>query len=315
MSKVSIIVPVYNSEKYLDKCLKSLINQTLKDIEIVLVNDGSTDNSVKIIEKYLKDERIKLFNKENGGQASARNLGLTKAKSDYIIFIDSDDYVNKDMCEKLYKFIKKDNYDIVLADYYIVTNTDKKYVTMLHKESGEVNFHEYLQTAVCPWNKIYKRTFLINNDFKFPEGIIYEDFASIPTLIKYNPKIGYLNEAFVNYVHGDVSTMRGEVYKEKFENIFPASAFLYDNLKDMPYQDELEYLFIYHLLYLGSLNFYRFNKYEHIDKIAKFMKEKFPHWGKNKYLAKKTKKEKLLMWLFYHKQYKLIKLGQKLKGK
>lgn len=313
MSKVSIIVPVYNSEKYLKKCLNSLINQTFKDIEIVLVNDGSTDNSLNIINDYLIDSRVKLFNKKNGGQASARNLGLKKATGDYIMFIDSDDYVNLDMVMEMHNFIISDNYDLVFADYYIEKNNNKEYVKVLNKTKGEVTAKEYLQTAVCPWNKIYKKGFLLNNNFEFPEGIIYEDFASIPTLVKYDPKIGYLNKAFVNYVHSETSTMRVNEYKSKFENIFPATEFLYDNLIDTEYRDELEYLIIWHFLYLGSLNFYHFNKYEQIDKIANFMKEKFPKWSKNKYLAKNSKKEKLLMWLFYHQQYKLIRLGQKLK--
>ena len=313
MSKVSIIVPVYNSEKYLKKCLDSLVSQALKDIEIILVNDGSTDNSLNIINNYLTDKRVKLFNKENGGQASARNLGLLKSTSDYIIFIDSDDYVSKDMGEKLYDFIYHNNYDIVITDYYIVSN-DKKYIKIINTKCGRISNKEYLQTAVCPWNKIYKKDFLLANNFKFPEGIIYEDFASIPTLVKYNPKIGYLDKAFVNYVHSEASTMRTKEYKPKYEDIFKACHILYNSLINTEYKEELEYLFIYHMLYLGSLNFYQYEKYKQIDKIANFMKEKFPKWNKNKYLNKNTKKEKILMTLFYYKKYKLIKMIQKIKN-
>ena len=102
MNKVSVIIPVYNTSKYLDKCIDSLVNQTLDDIEFIMVNDGSTDNSKEIIEKWVKkDKRIKLYNKENGGQASARNLGLTKAEGEYIAFLDSDDYISYDMYKTL----------------------------------------------------------------------------------------------------------------------------------------------------------------------------------------------------------------------
>lgn len=312
MSKVSIIVPVYNSEKYLKKCLDSLTRQTLKDIEIILVNDGSTDKSLEIINSYLKDKRIKLFNKENGGQASARNMGLTKATSDYIMFIDSDDYVELDMCEKLYEIISK-GYNIVCTDYYITNGKDKYSKILDNKLSGEITVKEYIFSGAGPCNKIYETAFLKNNNFKFPEGIIYEDLAIIPALAKYEPKVYYLNTAFLHYVHHEGSTMRVKEYKTKYEDIFKASQILYNGLINTKYKAELEYLFIYHLLYLGSLNFYQYEKYKQIDKIANFMRERFPKWSKNKYLVKNTKKEKLLMTLFYHKKYKLIKLGQKLK--
>ena len=113
MAKVSVIVPVYNTEQYLEKCLDSLVNQTLEDIEIIIINDGSTDDSKKKIELWeKKDKRIKLYNKENGGQASARNLGLSVATGEYIAFLDSDDYVSNEMYNLLYQEAKKDDFDI-----------------------------------------------------------------------------------------------------------------------------------------------------------------------------------------------------------
>lgn len=312
MSKVSIIVPVYNSEKYLKKCLESLINQTFKDIEIIIVNDGSTDNSVNIVNEYLCDSRIKFFSKENGGQASARNLGLQKATGDYVMFVDSDDYVELDMCEKLCKIISE-GYNIVCCDYFITTNKDQYKKILGDKTSGKITINDYLFCGAGPCNKIYATNFLNKIKFTFPEGIIYEDLAVIPGLAKYNPKVYYLNAAFFHYVHHDNSTMRVKEYKNKYEDIFKASQILYDSLKDTRYTAELEYLMIYHVLYLASLNFYHFDRYDQIDKIADFMKKNFPKWTKNKYLIKNSKKERLLMKLFYHKQYKLIKLGQKIK--
>lgn len=312
MAKVSVIVPFYNSEKYLSRCLDSLIKQTLKDIEIIMVNDGSIDTSESIVKGYMKDSRVKLINKENGGQASARNLGLTVASSDYIIFIDSDDYVESFLCEKLYAAILK-GFDIVVSDYYIVDGDEKKYNKISSCQEGEISLKDYLLTAVCPWNKIYRKSFLLDNNFRFPEGIIYEDYASIPTLVNYNPKVYYLPLAFVNYIHTEVSTMRSDEYKEKYENIFKATDFLYNHLCDSKYTLELEYLISYHFLYLGSLNFYRFDKYEQLDKISDFMKNKFPRWSKNKYVKKMSFKEKVLMKLFYYKKYNIIKLIQKIK--
>ncbi len=312
MAKISIIVPVYNSEKYLKRCLDSLTSQTFDDVEIVVVNDGSTDSSVNIVQDYLNDKRVRLINKENGGQASARNLGLVKSKGEYVIFIDSDDYVEVNMCERLYS-TAINGYDIVLSDYYIIDGKNRNYYKVWAGEEGNISLNDYLLTAVCPWNKIYAKKFLIDNNFKFPEGIIYEDYASIPTLVNYNPKVYYLPEAFVNYIHTEVSTMRSDVYKEKYENIFIATDYLYKKLCDSQYKEELEYLIGYHFLYLGSLNFYRFDKFKQLDQIADFMKTKFPKWLKNRYLHNMNLKEKVLMFLFYHKKYKIIKLVQKIK--
>ena len=315
MEKVSIIVPVYNSEKYLKKCLETLCNQTLKDIEIVMVNDGSTDNSEKIIkEKAKEDSRIKLYNKKNGGQASARNMGLAKATGEYVAFIDSDDYVELDFCEKTYDVAKKNDTDIVCFDYFITEEGNNIYTKILNsKKTGIISPKDYFFSGPGPCNKLYKREFLIGAKFKFPEGIILEDYAIIPTLAKFNPTLFYLNEALFHYVHTPVSTMRSGEYKKKFEDIFEANNILYNELKNTNFHDELEYLVCYHMLYLGSLNFYKYQKYDQIDKISSFMKNKFPKWSKNKYLKNNTFKEKLLMKLFYYRKYGIIKLCQSIK--
>jgi len=125
---ISIIVPIYNVEIYLEKCLNSIINQTYKNIEILLINDGSSDNSLRICKKYQKkDKRIVLINKKNGGLSSARNAGIDKASGNYLLFIDSDDYIEIDMIEKLYNNIKSNNADISICNFFITKkNKDRK---------------------------------------------------------------------------------------------------------------------------------------------------------------------------------------------
>ena len=138
MVKVSLIVPVYNTEMFLKKCLESIISQTLKEIEIIIVNDGSTDNSQKIIDDFSKkDSRIKAFYKENEGLSSARNLGLEKAKGKYIWFIDSDDYIMKPYaCEKLYNFSEENNLDIAVCNYVQESSKRKRnYYAKIRKAS------------------------------------------------------------------------------------------------------------------------------------------------------------------------------------
>lgn len=177
MSKISVIIPIYNCEQYLEKCLNSLINQTLKDIEIILINDGSTDNSLKIIEKF-DDTRIKLINKENGGQSSARNKGLEIANGEYIGFIDSDDWIDSDYYEKLYNTALKYNADIAMTDFIRIGPNKHKIRLNIKSEKVYKTIEEKIQIANalkegCIWNKIYKKEILTN--LRFNEGMYFED--------------------------------------------------------------------------------------------------------------------------------------------
>ena len=131
MPKVSIVVPIYNVEKYLEQCIDSIINQTLKEIEIILVDDGSPDNCPQICDDYVKkDSRIKVVHKTNGGLSSARNAGIEIATGDYIGFVDSDDYIELDMYEKMYNIAIENNVDFVMSDYYSVSNEGKVRATL-----------------------------------------------------------------------------------------------------------------------------------------------------------------------------------------
>lgn len=315
MVKISIIVPVYNVEKYLDKCLESLVNQTLKDIEIIMVNDGSPDNSEKIIKKWMKsDKRIKLYNKENGGQASARNLGLSKVTGEYIAFVDSDDYVDINAYENLYQKASSDNLDIVLFNYYLDYGDDNIVKNKkIFQEDRMISSKEYMLSTPSPVNKIFKREFLEKINFKFPEGFIYEDLAAIPVIGIHNPKTFYINNYYYYYYQSPTSTMRNTEYKSKYENLFTAIEYLYSNIIDKGFNEELEYLLTYHFLYAGCLNFYKYQKYEMIKKIADNMKKYFPKWKKNKYVkAKFSKKEQIYMMLYYNKKYQIINIYRKL---
>lgn len=319
MIKLSIIIPVYNVEKYLDKCINSLIYQTMKELEFIFVNDGTPDNSVDIIKKYQNiDKRIKLLEKANGGQASARNLGLKHAKGEYVAFLDSDDYVALNMYEKLYNRAKKDNLDICICDYFYAYDDriEKNNNTITKAKEKKITREEYITLTPCPWNKIIKKEFLSKQNFRFPEGIIYEDLASIPLLGLNNPKVVYINEYLHYYLQSDSSTMRNKEYKSKYEDIFKAVKYLYDNMIDKGNNEELEYLLTYHFLYLGSLNFYKYKKYKHIDRIASEMKHYFPNWKKNKLVKLNfNTKELVYLKLFYYKKYFLINIYRRLFNK
>jgi glycosyltransferase involved in cell wall biosynthesis len=189
-AKVSVIIPVYNVEKYLNKCLESIINQTLTELEIICVNDGSTDTSHQILEEYaLKDERIKIINKENNGPGAARNTGIEVATGEYIGFVDSDDWIELDAYEKLYKNAKSQNSDIVMCPTHMFDETtkelkyDQPYFTLeyfdKYFDNAIFNYNDtkdfLFRIIVTAWNKIYKTEFLNKINARFPENLIFED--------------------------------------------------------------------------------------------------------------------------------------------
>ena len=179
MPKVSIIVPVYNVEKYLAKCLDSLVNQTLKDIEIICVNDGSTDKSLKILKDFAnKDSRIKIIDKKNEGVSVARNSGIEVSTGEYIGFVDSDDWVDTNFYEKLYNSISIHNVDIACATIIRQRKTHSKYRVLYQEEKIYQSLSEKLEAINCPkcsyiWNKLYKTDKV--KKIKFKTGIYFED--------------------------------------------------------------------------------------------------------------------------------------------
>ena len=181
MAKISIIVPVYNTEKFLEKCLNSLINQTLKDIEIICINDGSTDNSLQILEKFAdKDKRIQIINQTNSGPSIARNIGIKKAVGEYIGFVDSDDWVDSNFFEQLYIKVKKHNADIGVAGIKRVRSYKWKYHIKLEKEKVINEINEKFQ--ICdvpdkcyPVNKRYKLAELQKLNINFEPNVYFED--------------------------------------------------------------------------------------------------------------------------------------------
>lgn len=182
MSTVSVIIPVYNVENYLKRCVYSVINQTFKDLEIILVDDGSTDSSGKICDEFkFIDERIVVIHKKNGGLSSARNVGIRMSTSEYITFIDSDDFVTSDYIDYVYGLLKKYDVDVVSVDYIrtsnekILKNREDK-ITIFSDNDSVTNYLKCgcrRKNNFPAWNKIYKRNLF--SDISFPEGKIYED--------------------------------------------------------------------------------------------------------------------------------------------
>lgn len=213
MVDVSVIVPVYNTEKFLQRCLDSLSDQTLKDIEIICINDGSTDNSLKILENNAqKDKRIKIVNQENKKQGAARNAGMQIATGEYIGFIDSDDWVDLTYFEKLFKTAKEYDSDIALATNVRIGKN--KFKKRLNLES--VKKYTELQDKLdichqwrneCPTNKIYRKSYLDANNIQWPEGIYCEDKLFTIKAVYFANSIVTVPDVYYYYFENPKSTV------------------------------------------------------------------------------------------------------------
>ena len=293
MPKVSVIVPVYNVEKYLERCINSLVNQTLQDIEIILVDDGSTDSSKIIIEKYLNlhREKIKYYYKENGGLSSARNYGILYAKGEYIAFLDSDDYIEPTMYEEMYNVAKKENSDMVECDFIWEYPDKQKY------DCGQIynSKKEALEKArVVAWNKLIKRDILEKEKIEFPFGLRYEDVEFFYKLVPNLNKISFVKKCFIHYVQRDNSIVNTQNSKtmDIFKVLDNVIEYYKKNNYYQEYKEQLEYTYT-RLLLCSSLK--RMCKIDNKDERKMALDEtwnnlntKFPDWKKNKLLKKKS---------------------------
>lgn len=300
MPKVSIIVPVYNVEKYIDKCLKSLVEQTLDDIEIIVVNDGSTDDSKKVIDNYIEryPEKIVYLEKKNGGLSDARNYGMPYAKGEYIAFLDSDDYVEKDTYEKMYELAKKENSDMVECDFYWeYPNKIKKDIGVIY--SGQ---HEMLENVrVVAWNKLIKREILEISKIQFPKGYRYEDVEFTYKLIPYLNKVSFVKEFLIHYIQrpDSISNSQNKRTKEIFDVLEHVLDFYKEKNIYEKYKDELEYTYTRYLLCSSLLRMVKIDdkkiRQECLNAAWENLNTKFPNWKNNIILMKrKTGKDKYM---------------------
>lgn len=213
MPKISVIIPVYNVEQYLRKCLDSVVTQTFKDIEIICINDGSTDGSLEILKEYAnKDSRIVLIDTENKGQAAARNIGLKKANGEYIAFVDSDDYIEKETYEFAMKYIK--SADIIVWGIKVFgehaleqRKSDNKYYQLKYKGTIKTSTDVILKTDCSVCNKLFKNEILRKKRIIFPEGLHYEDALFWMEYAINSNNIHFIDAYFYNYRRRQDSTM------------------------------------------------------------------------------------------------------------
>ena len=300
--KVSVIVPVYNVEKYIDHCLDSLVNQTLQEIEIIVVNDGSTDNSQNIIEKYANNysHMVKVFSKENGGLSDARNYGICHAEGEYIGFVDSDDFVEPNMFEIMYEKAIMTNADIIVCSFNHIYDSGKiKHISIDNKFGAFDNDLKEMLVCAKPyaWNKIYRRAFFINTGISYPKGQYFEDSAVTYNLIYLAKHIEFINDPLYNYRYKRKDSITGTINKKFYDIFLSCNSFLSFFKAQNAYEDyreELEYLCIIHIFariksLVNSSDKMLINDF--VDDSFNYLNTNFPNWRLNKYYWHKRQPE------------------------
>lgn len=316
MVEISVIVPVYNVEKYIEKCLNSILNQSFLKFELICVNDGSTDNSLEIMKKKIseseKNINYKIINTINLGLSNARNIGLKNASGKYIVFIDSDDWVEYNMLEELYNNAIQNNSDIVCCGFSRVSENDKKITVEQTNLPMVMDSKKAIITcAPASWNKMYKKSLFIDNNIYFPSGLWYEDLSTTTRLFMKSKKITVVNKSLVNYLQRSNSIIH--TYNEKVNDIYKVLIDLemFDReYCNNTYKSEIEYLFIIHIIFAHLFRCSHLKREElkkEIEFAYNILFQYFDNWSKNIYLRHKKGLFGLLMkfgsYLFKIKQY------------
>lgn len=293
MKKVSVIIPAYNTESYMSECLESLVHQTLEEIEIIIVDDGSKDNTLQILKEYEKEypEKVRVFHKENGGQASARNLALEHATGEYLGFVDSDDWVSLDMYEKMYQKAKAENADVVVCN--MTEHFPEKEVCHVYN-----NAKHKLDYAGSSCNKIFRRIFAAG--IFFPQGLWYEDFEySAIQLMKAN-QVSFVDEGLYHYNCRPGSTMHNEnAHKNKdiLTVLNHISNYAKEYQLEEKYAEELEYLYIEHIL-LTTINRLQEQKNKDKKEVITFLRKevlnRYPVFYKNRFYKEYESKRRVV---------------------
>lgn len=303
--KVSVIVPVWNVEKFISKCLDSLVNQTLKEIEVIVVNDGSPDNSQKIINEYIKKypNKLKSFVKENGGQGSARNLGIEKAKGEYLSFIDSDDWIELDALEKMYNLAKKENSDIVICD---MVDHYQDY-TIYHNCT---KYNSVFEVTPSASNKIFKRSMV--KDIRFLSKLWYEDFNFTTKILFNTDKISVISEGMYHCNCGHISTMNNNNSVKNLDMIIIIDDIINYLNKNKKYdRNIISYLIFNHIL-ITTINRvtvqHSKNKKEVLNKLINYCHNNISDYKNQEFYKNISRNRKIIAWLNYHKMYNVSKV-------
>lgn len=303
---ISIIVPCYNVEEYVQKCINSLLRQTYYNVEIIAVNDGSTDNTLILLNKLKKvDNRLIIISQNNEGLSSARNTGLKYCKGKYVCFVDSDDYVDENYIKKLYTAIKDKDGDISICDYYYVDEyneiweNEKRKIENVYTniEALKDMFSGSQKLEVMTWNKLYKKSLFIDNNIKFPIGKLHEDNYTTYKLFYYSKNIVLIKEKLYYYLQRKNSIM-GKKFNHKRLDIIGAL----NETKEFIYSKQEKKLYKYYFAYenlckMSLINNMIRGMYEknEIVKLQKEIKSSFFKYIFNPIIRVKLKLEMIIL--------------------
>jgi glycosyltransferase involved in cell wall biosynthesis len=317
MPKVSVIIPVYNAAEYMDRCIGSVTNQDFDDFEVIIVDDGSQDDShSRALEWALEYPKIvRVFTQENAGQGAARNNGVAYADGKYIMFADSDDWVDSGFISRAYGAIVENDADIAFFDAEIVDENGRHIADMpgCHSEEKVVTLETYpelLFEAPCPWNKIYKKELFTLNNLKYPTHMWYEDLVGSSEFYCKAKKIAICHDKLYYYMQRSNSVMHSTMTSKNLE-ILKAVDMILDYYRSEniygKYENELEYLAIYHVLVAAAGRTVRSDaKSPYPPQMMDYMNKRFPDWSKNTYLGRLSKANRIKLWLLSKGQYAVL---------
>ncbi len=320
MKLVSVIVPIYNVEEYLPRCIDSIINQTYKELEIILVNDGSVDGCDDICKAYAKkDNRIKYYYNENHGCSYSRNFGIEKSTGEYLLIIDSDDYIDTQLVEIAMNEINSYDSDILVFDMQVIDNINnrKNIISSCMPTDTDVSIQKYpiiINDSPTICNKVIKRSIWTDYSISFPVGKRYEDLDATSKLIGVAKKIRYYNaKPLYYYMIRQGSFVQSKFTEEKYTDIMDAVNSVENFYKKRSLYDfmstEFEYYNILHTYFYPSKELIREKNFsDFLEKIRKNIDKKYPKFYKNKYLKTLSTTDKLLFKLLVKKRYKIMNI-------
>lgn len=312
--KLSVIVPVYNVENYIEACIQSLLSQSYDDFEIIIVDDGSKDSSIERAHEITKNiDKVRIITKVNGGLSDARNFGIEHSNGEYLAFIDSDDTIHPDMLEVMMRKILDEQADVCSCDLeYVYPNGRRE------RSSGmvikDMNPYSIMLTNNSACNKIFKRELF--NHIRFPLGRWYEDLATIPIILKHACKVVYVDQVFYYYFQREGSIAHGR--NEKMFDIYWAVQHIEDVLGSSSDKDWISIrnkLLIEHGLFLTNIRIKKMDRWNdrkiYFKKNLQKLSELYPKWYQDKNLAQYSSKSRLIFMLLRYHQFGLVALMYK----
>ncbi len=303
--KVSVVIPVYNVEKYLGECLDSILGQDYRDFEVILVDNNSTDKSYEICEKYARENPgvVRVYRCEKWGAAAVRNFGVEQASGEYLWFIDSDDYIVPGAMRKLVTVAEESGADAAVMAVRRVYEDGHEDILTAVDTSKEGWQSRYVRYGLAPFQNLYRREFWTWH-LEFPEGMIHEDMAILSAVVLYTEKIAFVEEPLYVYRQREGSVLHQGGWNPRSLDIFKALGILYGKFDEAgeleKYRDELEYFFVWNLLIDSAKDFHGHPEGKAGQEQTRAMLKKlFPKWYRNRFLRQKPLKFRVNCWRGY----------------